>query len=280
MKELVKLFGIGMILGVSNVIPGVSGGTMAVVFGIYDRLISVITINVKKIVSMWKFWLPLGSGVIVGILAFSKLVTLLFEQYSMPTNWFFIGLILGSVPLIFAKTKQALNQNEVSQKKTVVHFSTAICALITLSAMICMTVFRDSTFSQTAYTTLTVSLFIRLLISAALAAIAMIIPGISGSFLLLALGAYTTIIGAISDMNIALLLPVALGVPIGLFGGAGLVRVLLNKLPSQTYGAILGLVLGSVVVIYPGLTFSSIGLISLATCASGFFLAFLSSKTE
>ena len=65
--EIIKLLGIGMILGISNVIPGVSGGTMAVVFNVYERLLSVITINVKKILSEWKFVLPLGLGVVLEI---------------------------------------------------------------------------------------------------------------------------------------------------------------------------------------------------------------------
>ncbi|MBQ1197591.1 MAG: DUF368 domain-containing protein, partial [Spirochaetaceae bacterium] len=70
MIEVVKLFFIGIILGVANVIPGVSGGTLAVVFNVYDRLINVISLNVKKIISEWKFLLPLALGMGAGIIGF------------------------------------------------------------------------------------------------------------------------------------------------------------------------------------------------------------------
>ena len=98
--DFIRLIVIGVILGVANVIPGVSGGTLAVVFNIYDRLISVITLNVKKILSEWKFILPLVIGMGLGIILFSKAITFLFENYPVQTNWFFIGIILGSIPMI------------------------------------------------------------------------------------------------------------------------------------------------------------------------------------
>ena len=100
------------------------------------------------------------------------------------------------------------------------------------------------------YTTLTVKLFTMLFLGGALAAITMIIPGISGSFMLLAIGLYETILGAISDLNFAILLPVALGTITGVLSGAAIVRLLLAKVPRETYAAILGLVAGSVIVIY------------------------------
>ena len=98
--DFIRLIVIGVILGVANVIPGVSGGTLAVVFNIYDRLINVITLNVKKILSEWKFILPLVVGMGLGIILFSKAITFLFENYPVQTNWFFIGIILGSIPMI------------------------------------------------------------------------------------------------------------------------------------------------------------------------------------
>ena len=98
--EFIRLIGIGMILGVANVIPGVSGGTMAVVFNIYDRLIGVITLNVKKIVSEWKFILPLVAGIVLGVILFSKVITFLFQNYPVQTNWFFIGIILEIIHFI------------------------------------------------------------------------------------------------------------------------------------------------------------------------------------
>ncbi len=273
MIEVIKLVGIGIVLGVSNVIPGVSGGTMAVVFGIYDKLISVITINVKKIISMWKFWLPLAIGVGIGILGFSTALVALFENYPVPTNWFFIGLIAGSLPLIIGKIKSSSGENVQSPS-----FSVVAAMLVALAIMVVMDALNNTSFSQLVQTDLTPSLFFFLLASGALAAIAMIIPGISGSFLLLVIGSYTTIITAVSQLNIPILIPVAIGVPLGLLGGAKLVRFLLEKAPAQTYGAILGLIAGSIVVIYPGIQIGVELLISVLTLAVGFSLAYFSSR--
>ena len=93
--ETIRLIGIGIIFGIANVIPGVSGGTIAVVFNVYDRLINVITLNLKKIVKEWKFLVPLALGAVVGVILFSKLISLLFTKFPVQTNWFFIGIILG-----------------------------------------------------------------------------------------------------------------------------------------------------------------------------------------
>ncbi|WP_051824022.1 undecaprenyl phosphate translocase family protein [Clostridium sulfidigenes] len=105
----------GMVIGVSNVIPGVSGGTMAVVLGIYDKLISAVNSFFKD----WKkniFFLgeiAIGAG--LGIILFSKLITNLLTNHPEPTNFFFIGLILGSFPMLYKRaTKGKVKKNKLS----------------------------------------------------------------------------------------------------------------------------------------------------------------------
>lgn len=288
MIESVKLFFIGIILGVANVIPGVSGGTLAVVFNVYDRLINVISLNVKKIISEWKFLLPLALGMGVGIIGFSKILTFLFENYPMQTNLFFVGIIAGSIPLVYRKIKSSMQ--EISEKSKKPYLSTIICFLVALAIMIVMTVFKDFSGSSVIYTELTVSLFLLLLVSGALGAVAMIIPGISGSFLLLAIGTYATVIGSVSDFNIPLMIPTAIGILLGLFFGAFLVRTLMKKVPTQTYGSILGLVIGSIFTVFPFALFGSClqnlssSVIALVTgilsCAVGFFIAWFSARNS
>ncbi len=293
MIESIKLFFIGIILGVGNVIPGVSGGTIAVVFNIYDRLINVISLNIKKIISEWKFLLPLGLGMVAGIIGFSKVITFLFENYPMQTNLFFVGIIAGSIPLIYRKIKSSMQ--EISEKNKKPYLSTIICFVISLAIMIAMTVFKDISTSTIIYTELTMPLFFILMASGFLGAIAMIIPGISGSFLLLAIGTYATVIGSVSDFNIPLMIPTAFGILIGLLFGAYLVRLLMEKTPSQTYGAIFGLVIGSIFTVFPlgmiitccngliGETFAtSLGalVVGLICCTVGFFVSYLSSKNS
>ena len=291
--ETIKLFAIGIILGVANVIPGVSGGTMAVVFGIYNRLIDLISLNVKKIFSQWKFILPLGAGLVTGVLLFSKIITFLFNKFPIQTNWFFIGIILGSIPMIFthwlnAKKQPPLpepteptDQTEQATKSKKIPISSIICCAISLAIMILMVIFK----SEKPETQITpgFSLYnaIVMFVGLAIAAIAMIIPGISGSFIMLALGIYSTVIGAIDSFNIYLLIPGALGAIVGLLCGAKLVRILMSKIPSQTYGIIFGLILGSVFVIFPTAGYSPlIVLTSIVCAAAGFLVSFLFSKTE
>jgi len=280
MMEIIKLLGIGIILGVSNVIPGVSGGTMAVVFNVYERLLSVITINVKKILSQWQFVIPLGAGVVFGIILFSKVITFLFTSYPVPTNMFFCGLITGSIPLILRKIPG--RQTEKLRPSII------ICLLAAFALMVVMLVISPEE-SNIIYTDMSLSIFIRLFISAALAAVAMIIPGISGSFLMIVLGMYTTIIASVSSLNIPFLIPVAFGVVFGLLFGAKLVKFLMIRVPSQTYGAILGLVAGSLLLIFPWRGFVESyheGFLLITSASSavsaliGFFLAYVSSKNE
>lgn len=300
--ETIKLFAIGIILGVANVIPGVSGGTMAVVFGIYNRLIDLISLNVKKIFSQWKFILPLGAGLVTGVLLFSKIITFLFNKFPIQTNWFFIGIILGSIPMIFthwlnAKKQTPLpeqteqtdqteqpeqtTQNAQATKSKKIPVSSIICCAISLAIMILMVIFKSE--KPETQVTPGFSLYnaIIMFVGLAIAAIAMIIPGISGSFIMLALGIYSTVIGAIDSFNIYLLIPGALGAIAGLLCGAKLVRILMSKIPSQTYGIIFGLILGSVFVIFPTAGYNAlIVLTSIVCAAAGFLVSFLFSKTE
>ena len=280
--ETIKLIAIGIILGIANVIPGVSGGTMAVVFGIYNRLIDVISLNVKKIISQWKFILPLGIGLLAGVLLFSKIITYLFENFPIQTNWFFIGIILGSIPMIYTHWLNAKNTNtsQIEQqqpsqertqtKKFPLPVSSIICCLITFAIMIFMTVKKIEKPETLVITEFSWHTALIMFLGLAIAAIAMIIPGISGSF-----------IGAIDSFNIYLLIPGALGAIVGLLSGAKLVRILMSKVPSQTYGAIFGLILGSIFVIFPKEKYSLLVLVISILCAvAGFFVSFLFSKTE
>ncbi len=343
--EFIKLIFKGIALGVANVIPGVSGGTMAVVFNVYDRIIDLISPDLKKIFRAWKFWLPLAIGMCVGVLGFSKVITILLEKYQIPTTYFFIGLILGSIPLILRKMKSSQQQSENAEgakeentteskkRKVLLKFAFLIGLLMVLSmkffggdidarkaaeksnAMKQKTesVAKAKSEPQPAQTEqiaelakqaentkngsfnleisegnlaeendgrMTVSTIALLFVAGVAAAIAMIIPGISGSFLILALGMYGTIISAVARLDVLFLLPFALGALVGIIFGASLVRFLMEKIPSHTYAAILGLIVGSVVIIFPGVGEIAVMLISVAALALGFSLAYFSSKNE
>ena len=268
--EYVRLIAIGLVLGVTTLVPGVSTGTMAVVFNVYDRLISVITPNVKKILACWKFWLPLVIGIAIGVFAFSKVITILLTNYTVPTYWFFIGIIAGSVPLVYRRVRQPGSFAPSLQA--------AICAILGFLVMAAMAVLRPAE-TTIAYNAITPQVFVTLAGAGALAAVAMILPGISGSFLLLVIGLYRSIVQAVSDLNIPLLIPIALGISAGLFIGAALVRFLIAKAPQETYGAVLGLVTGSILVLYPGSLGNGAGaIISLVCILTGAAISYFSGR--
>jgi putative membrane protein len=273
MIEFIKLICIGLVLGITVVIPGLSAGTMAIVFNVYDRLVGVITPNLKKLFVAWKFWLPLVIGGFTGVIFLSKVVTILYENYPTPTMWFFIGLIVGSIPLIYIKTKEPASAFPSPPS--------VIAAVIGIAIMIIMAIVRPEE-GATVHTELTLQVFALLALGGALAGIAIIIPGISGAFLLLVIGLYMTALQAVSDLNISLLVPIALGAILGIFIGAGFIRFLLAKVPRPTYGAVFGLVSGSIIVLFPGNGFGEgvTIIFSILCLLAGAALSFCASRKE
>lgn len=224
-------------MGIANVIPGVSGGTIAIIFNIYDELMECITINIKTIFKHLNFLIPLGIGMICGIIGLSKLMEILFDNFPTQTYFAFIGIIIGSLPLMFSKVKA----NGKIDLKSIISF------LIMFSIMILTTYTKtDKEAGEVLFTTLNFNSFLILFFSMALASATMIIPGVSGSMLLIVLGMYKTIMfEVINNRNIPLLIPSALGGIVGILLGAKLIRVLLEKFPKITYMGIIGLLIGS-----------------------------------
>lgn len=233
----------GAIIGVANIIPGVSGGTMAVILGVYDKLIQSISNFRTDFKNSLKFLIPIGIGAGAGILIFAKIIEYCIGSFPVATNMVFIGLIVGSIPMIYGKCSEGK-----------LKVSSILSLLICLAIMIYMGVAQPDDSTAGIITTLSVSSFIRIFVASFISAGAMIIPGISGSFIMLLLGMYTTILTAISALNILILIPVCLGCGLGILGCAKLIDKLFAHFPQQTYGGILGLMIGSIFVIFPSYT--------------------------
>lgn len=259
----------GMILGIANVIPGVSGGTMAVVLGIYNKLIHSVNNFFKDIKNNFKFLLEIAIGLGIGVVLFSNIITILLQKYPQQTNFLFIGLILGTCPLLYKEAS-----------KTKIKPINYMWFIVALSLLIAMSVFKHVDSTATIIRTVTLANSFKLILAGFIAAIAMVLPGISGSFVLLLLGLYTTLTTAVKEFNIALLLVVILGVVIGFLTMTKLVESLFNKFPQSAYCIILGLVLGSIFSIFPGFSFNISGFVSIITLIIGFLIAFLISKKE
>lgn len=261
----------GVVVGVANVIPGVSGGTMAVSMGVYDELMESLSSKWRKHIY---FLVTLAIGAVAGILVFSNLATHLVTKYPMQTGFAFIGLVIGSIPMVY---KRAVNIDGEKKKITPVSI---VCFVIGLAVMIAMLIFSKQNIHNEVIASINGWQFLRYVISLAIAAFAMIIPGISGSLVLVILGLYETVITGVAQLNVMLLIPTLMGVIIGLFLGVKLVRWLLETHPQKTYMAILGLMIGSILTIYPGFEFNVVGIISILVMLACGVISYLFARTD
>lgn len=273
----------GVVIGVANIIPGVSGGTMMVSMGIYDTLIHCITHLFSEFKQSIKTLLPYAIGMVLGIVALASVLEFLFDAYPLPTYTAFIGLILGGLsPLLKKVDRKKLNA--VSIGVFVLFF-----ALIVIMALT-----GDVTNPETL--SLNVGQVLLLVVIGCIASATMIIPGVSGSMVLMLLGYYTPILNAINNLKDAVfafdfaaminpvftLMPFGIGIVLGIFGVAKLIEWLLSRFPTPTYCGVLGLVIASPVAILlranlTGVT-AGIVVISLITFAIGFAAAMLLSR--
>ncbi|SHK18975.1 putative membrane protein [Hathewaya proteolytica DSM 3090] len=260
----------GMVLGIANVIPGVSGGTMAVVLGIYDKIISSVNNLLKDFKNSVKFLAQIGIGVGLGVLLFSNIISFLLTNYPQQTNFLFIGLILGTCPLLYKKATE--------EKVKPINY---LWFIIAFGILVLMSVFKDvGRDSSTIIRHVSIASVFPLILAGFVAAMAMVLPGISGSFVLLLLGLYNSLVIAVKEFNIVLLSVVTLGVILGFITMTKTVEALFKKYPQAAYWTILGLVLGSLFAIYPGFSFNLNGFTSILTLLIGFVIAYLIGKQE
>ena len=233
----------GFIMGIANIIPGVSGGTLAIILGIYEKLINILSCLWKNIKENLKFLIPLFLGMGIAIIAGSYVIDWGLTNFPIATTMFFIGLVIGGIPFIYAK---------VHKKYSVIN---VIIFLVIAAAVILISLWSmDRVISLNKIDFL---LVIRLFFVGVAAAATMIIPGISGSLVLMNLGYYEGIISAIKGLtdlnqfghNFCILLPFGIGVIVGLVLVARLIKWLLKKFPIQSYFGILAFVLASIVSI-------------------------------
>ena len=265
----------GMVVGIANIIPGVSGGTMMVAMGLYDRLIHAITHLKKEFKESMKLLIPIFIGAGIAIVALSRLL----ETYPIPTNFAFCGLIAGSLPFIFKKVKgHAVTVGKV------------IPFLVFFGIVILMAVMGETS-GNAADVSFNVINVVKLFGVGVIAAATMVVPGVSGSMMLMLLGYYDTILKAINNfidalmafyMNglltgVGILAPFGIGVLIGIFLIAKIIEFIFSKAEIHAYYAIIGLILASPIAILLKTDWSGVSVItiviSVVTFAAGWFAA-------
>lgn len=256
----------GIAIGIANIIPGVSGGTMMVSMGIYDEVICAVTGVFKHFKESVRTLLPYAIGMGIGIVGLSFVIGYLFAEYPLQTAMLFIGLIFGGLPLIFPK---------VAGKKPRI---AEIVVFVAFFGLIIWMQFWGEGNSQVL--AVEPKTMVTLFFVGALAAATMVIPGVSGSMMLMSLGYYTPIIDHINAFVIALvtldfgtvwycmgiLMPFGIGVLLGIFLIAKLVEHLLKQHERMTYFAILGLVTSSPIAVLAGM---NLGTVSIAAIIAG-----------
>ena len=258
----------GMVIGIANVIPGVSGGTMMVSMGIYDKLILVLTHFIKRMKEAVALLVPIGIGMLLSIAVFAKIFSeILFPRVPLQTNLFFIGLILGGLPVIYGKVKG--KSIKVPQ----------ILAFVLFFVMVVGFALVGEGGDASADISFSVVNVIKLFGVGIIAAATMVIPGVSGSMIMMILGYYNTIIDTINDFINALkdfdiaamlqtfvvLVPFGIGVVVGVVAVAKLIEFMLKKFPEVTYWAIIGLIVASPFAILIMMQVGAIGIVEILT---------------
>lgn len=275
MKQILQ----GMVVGIANIIPGVSGGTMMVAMGLYDRLIHAITHLKSEFKESMKLLIPIFAGAGIAIIALSRLFEFLLATWPIPTNFAFCGLIAGSLPFIFKKVK--------GHKVTV---SKIIPFLILFGVVILMALLGE-TGGASADVSFGFVNILKLFGVGVIAAATMVVPGVSGSMMLILLGYYDTILKAINDFvdalvkfdmgglatGVGILAPFGIGVVIGIFLIAKLIEFIFSKAEIHAYYGIIGLILASPIAIlmktdWSGFSVLMIG-IGILTFGLGWFIA-------
>ena len=240
----------GVFVGIANVIPGVSGGTMAVSFGIYDKLLNAISSLLKSFKKSFLTLLPIILGMVIGIVGFTYIIPWLLANFPFATSCAFTGLIIGGIPAILRSLKDGWQSEE--KKSLLVNILVFLILLAVAMAMVFLNGDSESGIALTASAGMIVKIFF------------MVIPGVSGSLVLMILGYYFGVINSVKQFVEALrtlnlqgmlnqlfiLIPFAIGCVLGIFFISKLISYLLKHFASATFSGIFALVASSPISIF------------------------------
>lgn len=250
MKKNIMLVIKGFIMGIANIIPGVSGGTLALILGIYEDFIGAIShffTNFKKNI---KFLLPIVIGMGLAIVSLSRVIDYSYKHFPIPTCLFFVGLVLGGIPMLLSKVK---GTKEVKKVSSYIIF--AITFLIVMVMACSDLIFGEG--MKISLSNMGLIQYILLFIVGVVAAATMVIPGVSGSLVLMLLGYYYPIIDKIKEFtsfknigeNFLVLGVFGVGVLVGIVLISKLIEFLFQKYEVKTYFGVLGFIFASVLAI-------------------------------
>lgn len=240
----------GFAMGTSDLVPGVSGGTIALLLGIYNQFIASISgIFSRRFWPSFTFLIPIIIGMLLAMGSLSNLFNYLLSQHHIPTMFFFGGLIIGIVPYLL----------KISNYKTSFTTKHYMMVIAGIAILIVITLMNNGDKHAGETLTLSTGLIIKYFIAGMCASSAMLLPGISGSFMLLVFGVYGTVMLAISEVvklnfaGLPILLAVGFGVLAGFIISSKIIQYFLTHHKLMTFALIIGFVVGSLFAVFPGL---------------------------
>ncbi len=259
LKSIIILFIKGILIGGSMMVPGVSGGSMAIVFGIYSKLINSVADFFKNKLKSIIILSVFGLGGILGIIILSNPLSYLIANFPFVTAYFFFGACIGGIPYII--------------KKSEITFKIKDYAPMILAALLVLFISLIPNFSFN-YS------FFSFIIAGFLGSIALVLPGISLSFMLLIFGIYDKLLYAINNFDLNILIPFFLSVILGIFCFSKIINICLTRYKKLSFSIILGFVIGSLCELFPGIPNLNNILPSLISLACGIYFINLLSKFE
>lgn len=259
----VKNFVYGVVIGAAMLIPGVSGGTTAIILGIYDQLVAAVASFFKDIKKNFLFLIVIALGGVAGFVLFSNLMLKLISLWEVPMMFLFIGATSGSFPLLVRKSREGFK------------LSSALFLLLGFALVFGISYLPKSLFHFDAHS---VAGFFTLFALGIPLAVALVLPGISFSYMMLVFSIYDPFLRAISGFDVLFLLPLGLGLIAGVLLSTKLLEKAMRRFPGPTYFAIIGFVLGSILEILRKLPHTPAGweipacILTLAVGAAGVWL--------
>ena len=220
----------GIIVGIGGVAPGLSGSVLLIIFGLYRQTLDALGSLLKDFKKNITFLLPLVAGMILGVLAFSKVVHFCLNTYEMPTRFCFLGLIIGTLPMVWQEVKKE-------------GFSRGYYPVIALAAGLGLWFF---TANPNAFPQITAPNLLQKILLGAAVALTAIVPGVDPAVFLSTLGLYETYVSALATLDIAILLPMVIGVAAGAVVISGLMSALFRKAYTATFSVIFGIFLSMI----------------------------------
>lgn len=273
--SFIYLFLVGILIGTGMIVPGVSGGVIAVIFGVYNKMIYSLTNLFKDFKKNFMFLAVLGTGILVGAIWFSNIILFLYERHEIITKFSFVGLILGGVPFLY-------NEIKLKQKQKINY----VLIVLTFVLSLALWYFSNNIFKidLDKNTTSQILNFFNLFLAGIIYSVGKVIPGISSSFLLIIIGMYEYVLSVMAHpITVGLrelnkLFPFLIGLSFGVVILLKIINYLLKNHFGSVYSIIIGFVLGSIPALIPGFEVTINYLIGVIVCIFSFILSYKLSK--